>query len=190
MALLPEDPEALGLLAWAELRLDRPLAASDLVARALEMDPDAVAARFVHALLRARRGELGPAREALLSLETDPVLGREVSLRIAAVDALSGRLVTATERIESLVEDDPFDPAVRLVASVIARDRGELDLALAHAREARSLAPDITESWLLEAECCARLGDAACAESALTHVPASTDAMSRERERVRTLMAR
>ena len=190
VALLPGDPEALGLLAWAELRVDRPQAAADLVARALETDPDAAAARFVHALLRARRGELAPARETLEALETDTVLGHEASLRIATIDAVSGELARAQQRITQLLDDDPFDPAVRLVAGVIARDRGELDAALAHAREARTLAPDVAESWLLEAECCALLGDPTCAETALTRVPASTDAMHRERERVRTLMAR
>jgi len=190
VAILPEDPEALGLLAWAELRVDRPLAASDLVARALEAHPDAVAARFVHALLRARRGELAPARETLLPLETDPVLGREVSLRIATIDALSGLLTSAEQRIAHLLDDDPFDPSVRLVAAVIARDRGDLDGALVHVREARALAPDVAESWLLEADCCARQGDRECAETALAHVPASTDAMSRERERVRALLTR
>ncbi|MFN7702552.1 MAG: tetratricopeptide repeat protein, partial [Deltaproteobacteria bacterium] len=65
VALLPDDAEALGLLAWAELRVDRPGAAAELVARALEIEPEASAARFTEALLRARRGELAPARDAL-----------------------------------------------------------------------------------------------------------------------------
>lgn len=190
VALRPGDPEALGLLAWAELRVDRPLAAGELVARALAEDPEAVAARFVHALLRARRGELHPARATLSSLEEDPVLGREVSLRIATIDIVLGEHAAASARISVLLEDDPFDPAVRLVAAALALDRGELEAALEHAREARTLAPDVAESWLLEAECCAMRGERACAESALGHVPATTDVLARERERVRALLSR
>jgi hypothetical protein len=49
-ALLPDDAETLGLLAWTELRLDRPVAAGALIEHALAIDPRAVAARFTHAL--------------------------------------------------------------------------------------------------------------------------------------------
>lgn len=188
VALLPDDAEALGLLAWAELRIDRPSAASELVERALAIDPEAAAARFTQALLRARRGELGPARDAMLALEHDPVLGHEARLRVASLDVLAGAHLLAHTRLDPLLEDDPFDPALRLVAAVLARDEGRNEDAIVHAREARTLEPTLEEAWLLEAEACARMGDLACATEALAHVHARTDSMRRERERVAASM--
>jgi Flp pilus assembly protein TadD len=190
VALLPDDAEALGLLAWAELRVDRPSAASELVDRALAIDPDAAAARFTLALLRARRGELGPARDVLLELEGDPVLGHEARLRIATIDVLAGAHLLAHARLDPLLEDDPFDPALQLVAAVLARDEGRDEDAITHAREARTLEPALEEAWLLEAEACTRTGDLACASEALAHVRASTDSLARERERVAGMRGR
>jgi Flp pilus assembly protein TadD len=184
VALLPDDAEALGLLAWAELRVDRPSTASELVDRALAIDPDAAAARFTLALLRARRGELGPARDVLLDLEDDPVLGHEARVRIATIDVLAGAHLLAHTRLDPLLEDDPFDPALRLVAAVLARDEGRDADAIMHAREARTIEPSLEEAWLLEAEACARTEDLACASAALSHVHASTDSVRRERARV------
>lgn len=184
VALLPDDAEALGLLAWAELRLERPLVASELVVRALELEPEAVAARFVHALLRARRGELVEARAQLLELEGDVVLGHEVQLRLATLDVLVGALAEAHARLDPLLEDDPFDAAVRLVAAALASAEGSPARALEHAREARTLEPTLAEAWLLEAECCAALGERGCVQTALAQVPGSSDALTRERQRI------
>ena len=183
-ALLPEDAETLGLLAWAELRLDRPVASGELIARALAIDPQAVAARFTHALLQARRGEIGPARDTLVAIEDDAVLGHEASVRIATIDVVVGAPLLAHARLDPLLDEDPFDPTVRLLAAALARSEGEDAIAIAHAREARTIDPSIEEAWLLEAECCARLDDLLCARDALAHVRASSDAIARERARV------
>jgi Flp pilus assembly protein TadD len=183
-ALLPDDAETLGLLAWTELRLDRPVAAGALIEHALAIDPRAVAARFTHALLRARRGEIGPARDTLVAIEDDPVLGHEASLRIATIDVVIGAHLLAHARLDPMLDEDPFDPAVRLSAAALARSEGNDELAIAHAREARTIDPSIEEAWLIEAECCARLDDLLCARGAIAHVGASSDAIARERARI------
>ncbi len=187
-AVFPDDAETLGLLAWTELRLDRPIAAGELLTEALAIDPDAIAARFTHALLQARRGEIGPARDTLVSLEDDPVLGREARVRIATIDVVAGAHLLAHARLDPMLEADPFDPALRLLASALARSEGDDQAAIAHAREARTIDPSIEEAWLLEAECCARAGDPTCARRALAHVHTSSDAMTRERERVAAML--
>ncbi|MFO0713718.1 MAG: tetratricopeptide repeat protein [Sandaracinus sp.] len=190
VALLPDDAEALGLLAWCELRVDRPLAAAELVARALAIDPEASAARFTHALIQARRGELGQARDALLALEDDAVLGHEARLRIATLDVVAGAHLLAHARLDPLLDDDPYDPAVQLVAAVLARDEDDAVRALAHAREARTLEPGLEEAWLIEAECCAAAEDEHCAVEALAHVRGQSDAVQRERDRVSAMLRR
>lgn len=183
-AVFPDDPETLGLLAWTELRVDRPLAAGELVTRALSIDPDAIAARFTHALLRARRGELGEARDTLAALEDDPVLGHEASVRIATIDVVVGAHLLAHARVDRLLDADPFDPAVRLLAAALARSEDDDAGAIEHARHARTIDPSIEEAWLIEAECLARTGDRSAARDALGHVRAGSDAISRERARV------
>lgn len=187
-AVFADDAEILGLLAWTELRLDRPIAAGELVATALAIDPEAVAARFTHALLQARRGEIGPARDTLVALEDDPVLGREARVRVVTIDVLAGAHLLAHARLDPMLDEDPFDPSVRLLAAALARGEGEDTLAITHAREARAIDASIAEAWLIEAECCARVGDRACARRALDHVPATSDAMTRERARVAALL--
>lgn len=195
VVLRPEDAEALGLLALVELRLERPLAAGALVDEALARDPAAPAARLVQALLRARRGELDEAISALEELVEDPVVGREARVRLAAAELLSGRRERARTRVEALLDEDPFDPAVRLVAGAVALGSGDLVAARAHAREARTLEPGLAAAWLLEAECCARGEERACADEALSRARAlaatpahATDALGRELSRVAGLL--
>lgn len=184
----PDDPEVWGLLAWCELRLERLLAARAAAREALARDPRAPAARLVEAVLRALGGEIEPAIETLTSLGEDPIVGHDARVRRLALEVLIGRTEGASRELAVLLEDDPFDPAVRLVAARAALAEGATAEARAHAREARALAPNLSAAWLIEAEACAREGDLEGARAALDAVASGGDATERERARIADLL--
>lgn len=186
--LAPDDAAVWGLLAWCELRLDRREAAGSAAREALDRDPDAPAARLVRAVLRALRGELAPAIDELAAVEADPVVGRDARLRRLAMEVLAGPTARTQTELATLLDADPFDPAVRLIAARAALARGALDEARGHARQARTLSPGLAAAWLLEAEACALAGDHDAARASLEAMPSpTTDAMRREVARVASL---
>jgi tetratricopeptide (TPR) repeat protein len=172
--LTPEDAEALGVLAWCELRLGRPVVAEERAARALELDPEAAAPRLVRGAARAVRGDLDGAADDLSLAADRSVLGREARLRLAAVEALRGRTAEAEALVRELLRDDEADAGVRLVAAVVALSHDDGDGARRHAEAAVRLAPALAEARTLLARVCRVEGDAACVTRALE--PLSPDA--------------
>lgn len=169
--LTPTDAEALGVLAWCELRLGRPVVAEDRAARALEVDPEAAAPRLVRGAARAERGDLDGAAEDLAVAADRSVLGREARLRLATVEALRGRTAEADAWVRALLRDDERDPGVRLVAATVALSRDDGPGARRHAEAAVRLRPGLREAHLLLARVCRLQEDAVCVARALAALP-------------------
>jgi Flp pilus assembly protein TadD len=111
----PTDAEAGGLLAYCELRLDRPTAAAERAAAVLAEAPDAPMALAVRGVVRAHARDLDGAAADLRGAGEDPVVGRHARVRLAAVLLLRGECPEARRLVETLLDDDPTDAAARLV---------------------------------------------------------------------------
>lgn len=149
LRLLETDDDLVGhaLLAWCELRLERPEAARERIARAFAPDAEAPPiAYLVRAILRLAGGELGLARQDLERAERDPRLHREVALRRAAIDVVLREPESALARLGPLLEEDPFDAAAHLLVARASELLGRTDEARAHAQEALSLVPGLAEA--------------------------------------------
>jgi tetratricopeptide (TPR) repeat protein len=188
LELAPDDAEAAGLLAWCELRLDRPQSARDIVDRALETDPEARAPRFVRGLLRARANELDGALADLEPLREDERLGREATVRVAAVWLLLDRADDALRAMEELLAHDPENPAAHLVAASAALSTGAWPRARHHASEALRVQPRLESALIALADACAHQGDPECARSALDRVSSRSGPVAREVERIRATL--
>ena len=171
--LTPHDAEALGVLAWCELRLGRPVVAEERAAEALDVDPEAATPRLVRGAARAQRGDLDGAAEDLLQAADRSVLGREARVRLATVEALRGHTDDADHLVRELLREDELDPAVRLAAAVVALSREDGVGARRHAEAAVRLRPDLREARTLLARVCRIDGDTRCVERALA--PLSED---------------
>lgn len=165
--LTPNDAEALGVLAWCELRLGRPVVAEERAARALELDADAATPRLVRGAARAQRGDLDGAAEDLSRAADRSVLGKEARLRLATVEALRGHSAAADVLIRELLREDEHDAGVRLAAAVVALSRDDGDTARRQAEAAIRLRPDLREARTLLARLCRIDGDTRCVERAL-----------------------
>lgn len=176
----PQDADAGGLLAWCELRLDRADAAAEAAAAALAVDPQARSARLVQGLLLARAGDLVGALEVLEPLQADDLLGREATIRVAAIQTLDGQSETALREMERLLRTRPDDAAARLVAASAASQVGRWQRARHHAEAALRLAPRVEAAALILADACLHLEDTACAREALTRIHSREGAVARE----------
>jgi Flp pilus assembly protein TadD len=109
---ITDDPEAIGLLAYAELRLGRPDAAAARAEEVLARTPDEAMARAVRGVARAMRGDLDGAVEDLVAASAHPVVGWHAKARLAAVYLLRGERDEAEALLAELHAHDPHDPAV------------------------------------------------------------------------------
>lgn len=170
--LTPTDAEALGVLAWCELRLGRPVVAEERAAHALEVDPEAASPRLVRGAARAQRGDLDGAAEDLSRAAERSVLGHEARVRLATVEALRGRSAEAAALVRDLLSEDEFDAGVRLAAAVVALSRDDGAEARRQAEAAVRLRPDLRDARTLLARICRVDGDSPCADRALAPLAA------------------
>jgi tetratricopeptide (TPR) repeat protein len=166
LELTPDDAEAAGVLAWCELRLDRPQAAMTRADAALEVDPDAASPRLVRGVARAQRGDLEGAAADLSRAAERGALGDEARLRLATVEALRGRTAEAASLVRSLLRRGEHDAAVRYVAAIVALAEDDGAAARRHAEAALRLRPTLDEARVLLARVCELEGDAACVAAA------------------------
>lgn len=166
LELTPDDVEAAGVLAWCELRLERPQAAIRRADAALLHDPEAASPRLVRGVARAQRGDLDGAAADLAQAAARGALVAEAQLRLATVEALRGRYVEATALVRALLVRGAEDAAVRYVAAVVALAADDGAAARRHAEAALRLRPSLAEARVLLARICELEGDAACVAAA------------------------
>jgi tetratricopeptide (TPR) repeat protein len=167
LELTPDDVEAVGVLAWCELRLGRPQAAEDRAEAALASDPEAASPRLVRGAARAQRGDLDGAAADLAQAAERGALVDEARLRLATVEALRGRHAEAAALVRTLLRRGAEDAAVRYVAAVVALAQDDGHAARRHAEAAVRLRPALHEARVLLARVCELEGDAACVDAAL-----------------------
>lgn len=114
MRLMQQDPtpRTRAMLAYCELRLERPNAARDQAEQALRDAPDEPVARVVRGVLHAQGGRFHSAVEDLVQAQHDPVVGFDARLRLAAVELARGNRSGAETRISALRREAPRHPAV------------------------------------------------------------------------------
>lgn len=114
MRLLQQTPtpRVRAMLAYCELRLDRPDAAREQAEQALREAPGESVARVVRGVLHARDGRFHSAVEDLVHAQDDPVVGFDARLRLAAVELARGNRAGAQTRIAALRREAPSHPAV------------------------------------------------------------------------------
>lgn len=139
-----DDAEGHALLAWVELRLERPEAARDRLRAAFLTEPAPPVAHLVRAVLAMREGELDSALTDLESAANDAALAHEVAVRRAMIELLSGEAAEALGLATELVDEDPFDAPARLVAAVAALALGRFAEARDHAEAALEVEPALT----------------------------------------------
>jgi Tfp pilus assembly protein PilF len=165
--LVPADARAEALLAYCELRMGRIGAAERRADRVLEREPDAPAARVVRGAARARRGAFEAAVEDFEAASGDPDVGRHARVRWAAVRVIQGKLGRSRELLRPLLEQDPLDPAARLVAGHGALRAGRAAEARRHLRVVVRVRPGSTRARaLLKQASCAAHEPNACAGGA------------------------
>lgn len=117
---ITDDPSAEGLLAYAEMRLDRRDAARQRAQRVLERAPDAGTARLVRGMLSALEGGLDEAVEDLRVATRDPEVGVQARTRLAAVHLLRGEREQAESLLDEVEAARPGDPAVAFLRARLA----------------------------------------------------------------------
>lgn len=141
------DRESQAVLAWCELLLGRPDAGRARVAAAFAPDGEGPAvAHLVRAILALADGDLASAEVDLAAADEDPGLHREVALRRAAIEVITGDHAAAIARLGPLLEADPLDAAAHLLLARAAEGLGEADEAARHARRALELVPGLREA--------------------------------------------
>lgn len=113
--IVGDDPDAQALLAYVELRSDRPRAALRRLAPVLQAHPDHPVALMVRGAARARLGDLCGAVADLTAASSDPAVGRQARVRLAAVELLRGDRLAARKVLGPLLAETPRDPAAQLV---------------------------------------------------------------------------
>ncbi len=141
--LVPNDPQAEGLLAYVELRIERPAEAERRATRLLATHPENAVGLTVRGIILAQRGELERAKHDLQRASADPLVGYDARLRLAAVTVAGGELERARPLVSSLLVEGAEDAAVQLVAGYLELALGHVDAARAYAEDALRLAPDL-----------------------------------------------
>jgi len=139
----PEWARAHGMLAYAELRLGRREAARAGAERVLAVKDREPIARTVRGILHAEAGDVAAARADLETAASDPLVGWDARLRLAALDVATGRLGSAHARLDRLMREQPDAPAASLVAAHLALAEDDRSAARAHAEHALALAPGL-----------------------------------------------
>lgn len=139
----PEWARANGMLAYAELRLGRPEAARARADRVLASKDQEPIARTVRGILQAEAGAVAEARVDFETAASDPLVGWDARLRLAALDVATGRLHSAHQRLSRLQREQPDAPAAWLVAAHLALAEEDRAAARAHAERALALAPGL-----------------------------------------------
>lgn len=138
-----DDAEGHALLAWVELRLDRPTAAADRLEAALASEEVPPIAHFVRAILRMRDADLDGAEADLAIAEADPSLAVEIAVRRATIALLRGDAEAALTQASAVLDDDPYDASARLVAAYAALELDRPGEARAHAEAALEIEPTL-----------------------------------------------
>ncbi len=138
-----EWARANGMLAYAELRLGRGDAARSRAQRVLSVKDREPIARTVRGILHLEAGEVAEARADLETAASDPLVGWDARLRLAALDVATGRLASAHDRLDGLLREQPDAPAAFLVAAHLALAEDDLESARTHAERALALAPGL-----------------------------------------------
>lgn len=122
LRLLQQAPSARtrAMLAYCELRLERPGAARDQAESALREDADEPVARVVRGILHANAGRFHSAVEDLIHAQDDPVVGFDARLRLAAVELARGERDRASQQIADLRREAPEHPAVLFLVSSLS----------------------------------------------------------------------
>jgi len=139
----PAWARANGMLAYAELRLGRSEAARARAETVLARKDREPIARTVRGILHAEGGDVAAARVDLEAAASDPLVGWDARLRLAALDVATGRLEAARGRIRRLEREQQRAPAVALLRAHLALAAGDRRGARAHARRALALAPEL-----------------------------------------------
>lgn len=122
MRLLQQTPtpRVRAMLAYCELRLERPSAAREQAEQALREAPDEPVGRVVRGVLHAQAGRFHSAVEDLLHAQGDPMVGFDARLRLAAVELARGNRDHAETRIAALRREAPRHPAVVFLVSALS----------------------------------------------------------------------
>jgi len=143
-----------GMLAYAELRLDRPDAARERADHVLARDPDEPLAHVVRGILAAQSQEYDTALTHLARAEDDRVAGFDARVRIAAIQVAQGEVVAAAPRVRALLRHHPEDASVSLVAAWLHIAAGRPAEARAHAARALRLSPELDAARQALARAC------------------------------------
>jgi tetratricopeptide (TPR) repeat protein len=143
--LRPEDPRALMALAAAYRQAGRPQDARAVAVRFTEVRPEDAAGWLHLAQTEHAGGDAGAERAAVdKALALDPNLQPAIALRFGVTDAanteIEAKVMAFGEEREAWM---PF-----LVASAMARDRGDLGIAVRYAERAYDFAPEQEEVLL------------------------------------------
>ncbi len=130
----PVGRRSRALLAYCELRLERPSAARVLAEDILGHHPEDPVARTVRGALHVQAGRSHSALQDLAAAEADPVVGFDARVRLASVRLSMGDLAVSARRIRALLAEAPDHDAVRLLAAWQAAGESRWSDAVRHAR--------------------------------------------------------
>lgn len=143
LALAPEGAGFRGELATLETNANRLTEARAEYSRALAEQPADPVARTGLGLLELKRGEEGAALEALLRATLLEPRYARAHLYLAVAWYRLGQRERALEALERASAQDPKDPLPHLLASLLATDAIEPGRAVAAARRAVALLPNL-----------------------------------------------
>lgn len=146
------------LLAYADLRLERPDAAQRRAEQVLRAAPEHAVARTVRGALHARAARPHAALSDLAAALDDEVVGFDARLRLAAVRLSMGDLPAVTPHLRVLRRVAPEDPAVRLLAGWHAAGERDWGVALAEAQAVLRTHPGTESARQLASFVCAEAG--------------------------------
>ena len=139
----PQNVRSQSLLAYAEVRLERPEAGEARANKILAANPTHPIALVARAIARMHRSEFQQAIEDLKPAIHDELVGFHARIRLATCLVTTHQAEQAHIAIEALVASHPQHPAVRLLAGYQALAEGNRELASKHARAALKISPDL-----------------------------------------------
>ncbi|MFW5796141.1 MAG: tetratricopeptide repeat protein, partial [Alkalispirochaeta sp.] len=137
----------------------------DAFQRVLEREPYNETARVGMALLSVRDGNPAAARRALVELEGRYPENRRLLLGLIELSHEQNDTAALNRYLDRALRFHGESATVQMIAARTALETGELDQADFHGRNAVSIAPRLTDAWLLLAETAYLRGEYATART-------------------------
>ena len=145
----PSDAQADAVLAWCDLRLDRPEHAMERANSILSRNPNEATALLVRGAAAAARGDLDGAYQDLLIAREHSAFAVAATHRLASVELLRGHIVETRAIITQLLRNDDRDVVAHWLGGSIALVERDREAARRHALAVLALRPTMQEPHVI-----------------------------------------